>query len=75
MAFMRHNKALIAEFKKNKANVQVVDELMDSSFSMRRQDILDNPYDLVSLLKKLSIPTKGKRGKIFFLLMDMFFCI
>ena len=49
MAFMKHNKAPIAEFKKNKANVQVVDELMDSSFPMRWQDILDNPCDLVSL--------------------------
>ena len=66
MAFMRHNKALIAEFKKNKANVQVVDELMDSSFPMRRQDILDNPYDLVFLFEKYPFLQKEREVRLFF---------
>ena len=66
MAFMRHNKAVIAEFKKTKAKVQVVDELMDSSSPLRQQYILDNPCDLVSLFEKYPFLQKEREVKHFF---------
>ena len=48
----RHNKILINEMSKAHPNSCVVKELMEKSFSMRRQDIMDNPCDITTLLVK-----------------------
>lgn len=49
-SFERHNRVLKAEFSKSKPNGQVVKELMELTFSMRRTDILSqgHSYDPVS---------------------------
>lgn len=51
-SFARHNKALSTESLKSKPNLQLVEELMNLSYKMRRVDILDNPCDLSSLFEK-----------------------
>ena len=48
----RHTKAIQAEFKKKSPNFQIVMELAQLSFNMRRRDILENASDMKSLLIK-----------------------
>ena len=52
VSFQRHVKALQAEFKKPRPNQQIVNELVELSFVMRRSDILDNLYDLPTIFEK-----------------------
>ena len=40
------------EYKKQNPNLEVVNELMVSTFALRRKDILNNPCDLRTLLDK-----------------------
>lgn len=49
MSYTRHCKQLQNEFK-SRPNAQVVEELTEISFAMRRKDIADNACDLKSLL-------------------------
>ena len=52
-SFARHiNTALSTESLKSKPNLQLVEELMNLLYKMRRVDILDNPCDLLSLFEK-----------------------
>lgn len=64
VSFSRHVKALQAEFKKARPNQAVVSELMSSSFSLRRKDIIENPRDLKSILDKY--PFLGKTDEVGF---------
>ena len=48
VSFERHTKVQ-AEFKKCTSNDNVVDDLMQRSFALRRKDILENGYDLDTL--------------------------
>ena len=52
MSFQRHNRILQAEWHKPKRNVMVVEELMECTFVMRRQEILLNSCNVQTLLKK-----------------------
>ena len=45
----RHNKLLKTEFKKTRRNSQLINELMDRSFALRRQTILEHPLNLQSI--------------------------
>ena len=49
-SFERHNRALKAEYSKSKPNGQMVKELMELTFAMRRKDIVSqgHSYDPVS---------------------------
>ena len=55
-------KALQLEFKKARPNQAVVAELMLSSFSLRRKDIVDNPQDLRTVLSKY--PFLGQTSQV-----------
>ena len=46
VSFQRHNKVLIQENKKPKPNMVVVAQLMNITYSFRREDILSNSYDI-----------------------------
>ena len=72
ISFSRHVKALQAEFKKVRPNKAVVGELMSSSFSLRRKDIIENPRDLASILDKY--PFLGKTDEVGFMYMYIY-CI
>ena len=48
-SFSQHNKLLKAELSKSKPN-KIISEIMDLSFAMRRQDIVNNGYTGVSAL-------------------------
>ena len=48
----RHTKVLLDEIKKRRPNLQVVEDLMSKTFSMRRNDILENSYYFTSLFAK-----------------------
>ena len=52
VSFSRHTKALQTEFKKTHHNLQIVNELMSSSFALRRKDILEHPCGLKAVLEK-----------------------
>ena len=52
MSFLRNVKALQTEHKKTRHNPQIVNELMVSTFPMRREDITKSPYDLSTLFEK-----------------------
>ena len=52
LSFLRYTKALQMEYKKERPNPQIVEELMSSSFAMRRTDILNTSYDLQTLFGK-----------------------
>ena len=49
-SFDQHNKRLKTEYRKQQPNIVVVDDLMERSFSMRRQDITGNGYSGVLTL-------------------------
>ena len=48
----RHTRILKTEFKKKNRNDQVVSELMDRTFPLRRQTILEQPMNLDSIFEK-----------------------
>ena len=52
VSFQRHNRVLKAEFSKTRHNKQIVSELMNVTFSMRRADILQSPCDIIKILEK-----------------------
>ena len=52
VSFLRNIKVLQSEHKKTNHNRQVVNELMSSTFSMRRQDITENPRSVQTLFDK-----------------------
>ncbi len=52
VSFLRHSKALQAEFKKKTRNYHVVEELMQRSFAHRRKDIMEHTDDLETLFQK-----------------------
>uniref|UniRef100_A0A1X7TXR6 Uncharacterized protein n=1 Tax=Amphimedon queenslandica TaxID=400682 RepID=A0A1X7TXR6_AMPQE len=51
-SFAQHNKALLTEYLKSKPNMQLAEELMTVSYSMRHSDILSNPCHMSALLEK-----------------------
>ena len=53
-SFARHNKMLIAEFKKKRPNSMVVNDMMILTFPMRRSDIVQysHKYKLKDLFEK-----------------------
>ena len=52
VSFDRHNRVLIAEFKKNRRNSQVMSELMERTFQLRRKSILEESSDLKEVFKR-----------------------
>ena len=52
VSFQRHNCVLKAEFSKSRHNKQIVSELMNVTFPMRRADILLSPCDINKILEK-----------------------
>ena len=52
VSFLRNIKVLQSEHKKTNPNLQVVNELMAATFSMRRQDITENPRSVQTLFEK-----------------------
>lgn len=48
----RHNRVLLVEFNKTRRNKEVVSDLMDKTFALRRKEILDKCPDLDSLFKE-----------------------
>ena len=52
VSFQRHNRVLKAEFSKSRHNKQIVSELMNVTFPMRRADILLSPCNINKILKK-----------------------
>ena len=56
-SFERHNRSLKAEYSKANRNGTLVDELMERTFPMRRQDILaqGHSYDPVSMYPFLQV--------------------
>ena len=48
----RHNRVLLVEFNKTRRNKEVVSDLMDKTFALRRKEILDKSPDLDSLFKE-----------------------
>lgn len=52
VSFQRHNRVLKAEFSKSRHNKQIVSELMNVTFPMRRADILQSPCDINKILEK-----------------------
>ena len=52
ISFQQHNHVLQAEWSKVKQNVMVEEELMERTFPMRRQEILDNSCNVQTLFKK-----------------------
>lgn len=51
MSCRRHNRVLLVEFNKTRRNKEVVRDLMDKTFAVRRRTILDMSPDLSSLFK------------------------
>ena len=51
-SFNRHNKVLILESKKAHPNMTVVRELMQTTFALRRRDILNTSYNTQTLFSK-----------------------
>ena len=52
VSFKRHNKILVSEKAKVNPNMMIVNELMDKTFYMRREDITNNPCVVSTLLSK-----------------------
>ena len=52
MSFQRHIKVLQSENAKVHPNQHIVNELMEKTFTHRRDDILHNVYDISTLLNK-----------------------
>ena len=52
ISFKRHNKVLIKEKSKSHPNSQVVSDLMEKTFSIRRDDIVTNSCNITQLLTK-----------------------
>lgn len=52
VAFARHTKALQDEYKKQRPNPQVVEELMAASFALRRADVLQQSLDVKEIESK-----------------------
>lgn len=52
VSFGRHNKILKTEFKKSRRNEQVVSDLMDRTFPMRRKAVVEKCKDLSDLYKQ-----------------------
>ena len=51
-SFERHNQILKAQYTKPHANQQIVSELMQITFAMRRADILNFPCEVAQIFKK-----------------------
>ena len=47
----RHNRVLLVEFNKTRRNEEVMSDLMDKTFALRRKKILETSPDLNSLFK------------------------
>lgn len=65
-SFERHNRTLKAEYSKANQNGMMVDELMDRTFAMRRQDILaqGHSYDPVSKYPFLQVPDQVRQKNV-----------
>jgi len=50
ISFDRHNKRLVLEYEKNNPNMPVVTKLMELSYAMWRQDILNNTHSIHEVL-------------------------
>ena len=50
VSFLRHNAFLKKEFLKRNPNMVAVDQIMDTTFAMRRNDILVDPRSVSALL-------------------------
>lgn len=48
----RHNQVLLAESKKAKPNMQVVNSLMERTYAFRRRDVMSSEADVTQLLAK-----------------------
>ena len=48
----RHTRILATEFKKTNRNDQVVSDVMDRTFPLRRQTILEQPMNIESIFEK-----------------------
>ena len=57
----RHNRVLLVEFNKTRRNKEVVSDLMDKTFALRRKKILDNCLDLDSLFKEYPFLQDGNQ--------------
>ena len=51
VSFARHNRVLKAEFSKSKPNAEMVKDLMERTFAMRRKDILSQGHSYDPLAK------------------------
>ncbi len=51
VSFKRHNNVLKLEFKKTHRNSEVVADLMKRTFAIRRNNILENTYDLTNIFE------------------------
>lgn len=49
VSFKRHNNILKSEYKKTRRNYEVVSDLMERTFTMRRKSILENSYSLSAI--------------------------
>lgn len=63
-SFERHNRTLKAEYSKANPNGRMVDELMERTFPMRRQDILaqGHSYDPVSKYPFLQVADQVRQN-------------
>jgi len=52
ISFRRHNNLLIAESKKSRANMLLVNECMEKSYEMRRRDLLSELYSITVVFEK-----------------------
>ena len=52
VSFENHNKLILIEYQKSSPNKIVVDDLVELSFAMRREDMTLNPLEMKQTLKK-----------------------
>lgn len=66
VSYERQNRVLQQEFVKRRRNQQVVDELMNCSFAMRRNEILAKSFDLNNLYENFPfLQESGQVWKLF----------
>lgn len=51
-SFERHNRVLLTQYGKSHPNHQIISDLMELTFAMRRSDILHTPMDIHGILQK-----------------------